>query len=487
LYSTRIGSVEARALGLPAASLLSISSRGEMALLLDPRWILTHYRVGTLARAELAGGAARETATDVIAADWAPDGSALAVVRAADGGDVLEYPEGTPIYRAKGRRLHSLRVSADGERIALFERLPESSQVTVVSRRGDATVLSRGWDVESRGVAWSPDGSEIWFSAARQSALRLMAVRPDGRERTLAEVPQNLELLDVARDGRVLANHFLNRLTIYAGAVGGTSERIVSWLDGSFLHEISNDGNIVVFDDPRGLRLRVGQAAPVLLAPADHWISWSALSPDGRHVAVVLEKGDAAPLTVIPAGPGPTRTISPGGQVVWAGWSDATRVVLATVRQSRLRLLRYDIRTGASDTLAVAGRPWEEIFDPQLGADMFRMSPEGGRIAIQARGDISIVNLAAGTLQRTPVKDAGYSLAGWSDRDELLLYRIGDVPARVFRADIKTGVMHPWIELAPLDRSGLWRVHPVRIGPNGSYAYLAAQYLSDLYLLTALK
>jgi Tol biopolymer transport system component len=487
LFSTRIGSVETRPLGIHPASLLSISSRGEMALLLDPRWILTHYRVGTLARADLAGGAAREMATDVLGADWAPDGSSLAIVRAGKEDDVLEYPEGTAIYRAKGRRLHSLRVSPDGERIALFERLPESSQLTVVSRRGEATVLSRGWDVESRGLAWGPDGTEVWFSAARQSALRLMAVRLDGRERTLAEVPQSLELLDVARDGRVLVNHFLNRLTIYAGAVGGKSERIVSWLDGSFLHQISNDGNTIVFDDPRGLRLRVGQAAPVLLAPTDHWISWSALSPDGRHVAAVLEKGDAAPLTVIPTGPGPKHTISPGGRVVWAGWMDAARLVVATVRQGRLQLSRHDIRTDASDTLPVAGRTWEAIFDPQLGADMFEMSPDGRRIAIQARGEVSIVDLALGTLQRMPKTSADYSLAGWSDRDELLFYRIGDVPARVFRADIKIGVMHPWIELAPLDRSGLWRVHPVRISPKGSYAYLTTQYLSDLYLVTGLK
>ena len=85
LFSTRIGSTEARSLGIQPASLLSISSRGEMALLLDPRWILSHYRVGTLARADLAGGAAREIATEVHGADWSPDGSSLAIVRAVQG------------------------------------------------------------------------------------------------------------------------------------------------------------------------------------------------------------------------------------------------------------------------------------------------------------------------------------------------------------------------------------------------------------------
>ena len=42
---------------------------GEMALLLNPRWILTYLRVGTLARPELAGGAPRELASGVHGAD----------------------------------------------------------------------------------------------------------------------------------------------------------------------------------------------------------------------------------------------------------------------------------------------------------------------------------------------------------------------------------------------------------------------------------
>src|SRR5947209_4594989 len=60
-FSTRPESAEARTLGLPDASILAISSVGEMAVLLKPRFI-GYPIMGTLARAPLGGGAPREIA-----------------------------------------------------------------------------------------------------------------------------------------------------------------------------------------------------------------------------------------------------------------------------------------------------------------------------------------------------------------------------------------------------------------------------------------
>lgn len=488
LFSTRIGSTEARSLGIQPASLLSISSRGEMALLLDPRWILSHYRVGTLARADLAGGAAREIATEVHGADWSPDGSSLAIVRAVAGEERLEYPEGTVLYRTTGARLHHPRVSPDGERIALFERLPQSSQVIVVSRRGERAVLSANLRIQSRGLAWSPNGTEVWFSSGRERGLKLMAVGLDGRQRELLEAPLSLELLDVTRDGRVLVNHSLERMAIFAGAADKGPERIVSVLDGSFLHQISADGSDVLFNDPRGLRFRAGTAPPVLLVSTDYWVGWSALSPDRRHVAAVLSSAGNAPLTVIPTGPGPKRPISQPGYVVWAGWVSPTRLILATAHQGNLVIRLHDINTGEADAVETPGSiNWEPTFDPQMSADEFQISPDGRRLAIRTSGRIDILDLASKALHRVPGTLREYTMAGWGDRNDLLVYRIGDVPARVMRADISTGTLTPWLELAPLDRAGLWRVHPVRVSAQGAYAYTTTQHLSDLYLITNLK
>jgi hypothetical protein len=82
--------------------LASVSSTGEMAVLLNSRAISTWSNVGTLARAPLIGGAPREIVEQVQWADWAPDGSSLAVVRDVGGRNRLEFPVGKVLYETGG-------------------------------------------------------------------------------------------------------------------------------------------------------------------------------------------------------------------------------------------------------------------------------------------------------------------------------------------------------------------------------------------------
>lgn len=74
-------------LGLPAGSILAMSATGEMALSVGYHHRSWMQPIGTLARASLAGGGVRPLQKDVVAADWSPDGKAMAVIRfrAADG------------------------------------------------------------------------------------------------------------------------------------------------------------------------------------------------------------------------------------------------------------------------------------------------------------------------------------------------------------------------------------------------------------------
>jgi serine/threonine protein kinase len=81
LLSTRINSSDTSIMLLPSASILSISSAGKMAVLL-PR---ENPRAGTLAEVSLGGQAPRELITDVIDADWAPGGDALAITHVVNG------------------------------------------------------------------------------------------------------------------------------------------------------------------------------------------------------------------------------------------------------------------------------------------------------------------------------------------------------------------------------------------------------------------
>ena len=111
---------ESRPLELPQASVLAISSSGEMALALGSHLegVITY---GTLARVPLAGGVPREVVEDVKYADWSPDGAELAIVRRVAGGDRLEFPVGRVLVTSTGSGMGGLgfpRISPGADRIA---------------------------------------------------------------------------------------------------------------------------------------------------------------------------------------------------------------------------------------------------------------------------------------------------------------------------------------------------------------------------------
>jgi Tol biopolymer transport system component len=117
---------------------------------------------------------------DVSAADWAPDGKTLAVVRRIGSEDRLEMPQGHVLVRTSGW-LRDIRVSPDGSRVAFVEH-PQfhdsRGSVAFADGTGRKTMLTEEYG-SVQGVAWSPDGREIWFSAAAVGTRQgLFAVTP---------------------------------------------------------------------------------------------------------------------------------------------------------------------------------------------------------------------------------------------------------------------------------------------------------------------
>src|SRR5260370_1031981 len=200
IFSLRPGSRESRPLDLPEGRVLSISSAGEMAILLG-----THLPA-TLARVRLSGGAPREILENVNDADWSPDGSRLAVSRTVGQRNRIEYPIGTVLYESDGRPPLCVRISPKGEQIAFFEYDTGIGDfaVTLLDLRGQKRILSRGWQAQG-GLRWSPNGDEIWFSGTKGGGDPAMrGVRLNGQERIVAETPAWTALHDIARDGQPL-------------------------------------------------------------------------------------------------------------------------------------------------------------------------------------------------------------------------------------------------------------------------------------------
>src|SRR5207248_2992443 len=181
------GRPESRSLELPAARVLAVSGSGDLALALETNGDLLDYmRSGTLARTSLAGGAPRELLARVYTADWGPGGNELAVVRDFEGRTRLEFPPGNVLYESTSWISHA-RVSPAGQ-IAFIEHPffgDTRGVVMLASKRDHPRPLTADYG-SAMGLAWSPRGDEVWFTAGdtlQSSALR--AVSLDGAQRIL--------------------------------------------------------------------------------------------------------------------------------------------------------------------------------------------------------------------------------------------------------------------------------------------------------------
>jgi hypothetical protein len=234
VYAIQEGNVESRSLGLKGADLLAASPTGDLAVSLNRRIKEGFTFTGTLARVPLGGGA-RELLENVESADWAPDGSTLAIIREAGGRTRLEYPIGTVLYDTPGW-LSDARVSAQGDLVAFIDhpfRHDDAGSVAIVDRMKRVKELAPSW-LSAPGLAWA--GQDIWFTASKTGSNRaLYAVTLGGRVRLIAGSPGLITLRDVSRDGRALITRDSTGINIWSLAPGETAERELSWLDWSRL------------------------------------------------------------------------------------------------------------------------------------------------------------------------------------------------------------------------------------------------------------
>jgi hypothetical protein len=352
---------------------------------------------------------------------------------------------------------------------------------------GHVIVLSSGWGSED-GLAWGPDGNEIWFTAVEQGYNRgLVSVNLSKRVRKLLRVPGGLRLQDVAADGRVLVSLDDERTAMAASERGGKSVKDLSWHDWDIAKDISRDDQWVLFEDASeaaGINYAVAirkldGAPPVRLGEG----SAGGLSPDGKW-AISVFTGAPERVTLLPIGAGQPRAVSTEG--------------LEHVQNGSARFL------SDGNSIVVNGN------EPGHGVRCYLVSVAGGKpkaitpegveggsvssddryvLGISAGAAIAIYPLDGTPPRSVPDMDSGFTPIQWSeDSSAIYAYRAGELPVRIYQVNMVTGKKTVLQELLPGALSGVVNVAPVVTNRSASrIAYSYYQDLSVLYVMSGLR
>jgi Tol biopolymer transport system component len=489
VFSTLPEGPESRSLGLAGADVLAVSRGGEMAVLLHAVSLSHFISRGTLARVPLGGGAPREILADVQQADWSPDGSALAAVHLVGERARLEYPIGKTLYETSGW-IGYPRFSPKGDLIAFMEHdVPDDDRgwISVVDLAGKKTRLSGEWAGE-QGLAWSPTGSEVWFTASKSGEpYALHAVTLSGKERVVARVPTYLMVHDIARDGAVLLSSYTYSTPVVALVPGRMQERDLTSLDGVHLFDLSSDGQSFLmqyYGEGSGTNYisylgKTDGSSPVPLGEG----AALALSPDGKWVLAALNFPHRQSV-LLPTGPGQIRYLEhPGIEDLGdGGWLPDSQQILFSGREAGKspRCYLQNIDGGAARPVTPEGITGSGV--------RILVSPDGKTfLATNAAGKRLLFPLAGGEARAIQGLGPLDHVIRWvADGHKLYFYRTEE-NIRVYVLDLVSGHSELLREFMPSDVAGILGGPTVLLSADGKWCvYSFGRYLSQLYLVTGL-
>jgi sugar lactone lactonase YvrE len=368
------------------------------------------------------------------------------------------------------------------------QRYDDRGYVKVINRTGTVTTLAgEFWGEE--GIAWSADGSTVYFGASANSSegrnvgelsYQIYSVPADGRGRAAFALtsPGDFTIHDMNAKGWWLATREENRYGVVARGAGQTEERDLTWLNKSWGPALSPDGQRLLFSDGNG----------------------------GPDYAAVWRQIDGSP--VVRLGDGDNRGWSPDGK--WA---------LGMIT-SRHELFLYPI--GAGDPVRLDTRPVTHLQDARFLADSasvalfgsepgqpsryFRLSIKGGPPAPMLTDDVIFAVFAPDGTTAVGLADTNalmaYPLAGGPPRplgilndDDTLVSFSEDsrwvfiqrgvaIPAAIDRVDVTTGKRTFFREFAPRDQAEFIRMYVTSLSADGSrYAYGYVKRPSVLFVV----
>jgi DNA-binding winged helix-turn-helix (wHTH) protein/Tol biopolymer transport system component len=486
MFSADLKIPGARSIGIPPGALLAVSSTGELAVLQSAKTLFMFTFIGTLAQVPITGGSPRQIAENVVGADWSPDGNTLAIVRDMGGQQRLEYPVGHILYQTDGWISH-LRISPKGGQIAFLDHIThddDRGMVSIVDLAGNKKVLSTGWESEE-GLAWSRDGSEVWFSAVQAGLQRrIYAVDLAGHQRLVYRAPGGVTLQDISPDGRVLMTHDEQRAGVIGMAAGAAREKDLSWLDWSLPVDISRDGKTVLFDEQGEeggptytAAVRDMQGSPPI--PLGEGMAGD-FSPDGKWVITTVSYTQ---VELLPTGAGTIRKLDPGGIQQYRHtlhWMpDGKRILFTGNQPGRpARCFIQDIDGGKPRPITAEG---------VVGC---QISPDGQLIAATdlKESAIRLYPLDGGPPRAIPGLLPGEAFKWTPDPRFAYIYPKMMLPAKIYRLNLANGQRQLFKEINPSDETGICDMSEILFSADGrAYVYGYVRLLSELYLVKGMK
>ncbi len=493
LFAGMAGSAKSEPLGEEGASLLAVSKKGDLAMLqaLRQHPALIEHAIGRLVQGSIAGQPLRTLAEGVSAADWEPTGERLAVVRRVDGRDRVEFPIGRLLEERPGW-ISDLRFDPEGRYLAFLDhprRDEEGGTVVLLDvKSGQRRTLGENWG-SARGLAWGPDGREVWFTAGRLGEPRaLYALSLSGKLRFVYAAPRDLTLHDISPRGAVL----LSQGEKSGGALGKPPEGIPRMLDLDRLSRVealSEDGNWLLFST---FAESYAQGRPLFLqdlrtgsSKAFGVGSFPAVSPEGDRIVSAREAGGRWRFTVFLREDGSPKVLSSDEFTAVYGvcWhpDGHTLLICGTVGGESPRIWRMSLDTPGVQPISPEG------IDPERP---FRISPDG-RCLIAAMGPVVYrFDLQDGAVlpQPLPAVDLTDRILGFEDPDHLLLAAGQALPVQVTDFALATGKRRPAFLIPALGHEGGLLDRAFQSAQGGkAYAGSYAEIQTYLFCVEGLK
>jgi dipeptidyl aminopeptidase/acylaminoacyl peptidase len=207
-----------------------------------------------------------------------------------------------------------------------------------------------------------------------------------------------------------------------------------------------------------------------------------ALSPDGKW-AIAQTQESPSQFKLLPTRAGEPKDLTKDNiNHSWAHWfPDGKRILFSADEPGKgVRFYVYELASGKSKVISQEG----------VNGTAFALSPDSEQIAAIGPDQKGyLYPVSGGDPKLIDGINPGEQPITWgADGHTLYIYQPGELPARVYRLDIKTGQRTLWKELMPSDPAGVENIGPIYMTPDAKTCVFGYhRMLADLYLVEGLK